>query len=175
MHLHHLFNFGTKTAPSDAVTILEINLISAQDLDCSRKSSSKIQTYVVAYIDPDKKLKSRVDRFGHTNPTWNDKVVFAIDSELQLRRPNACLVFEIYKVRRLKKDEKIGVAHVLVENLISEDHGDAKCMAFHIRSESDDVPGPILNIGVVRLHGVFDQSPSFLDSPTDYTKLLGNF
>jgi Ca2+-dependent lipid-binding protein len=53
--------------------IMEIILISAQELkSMSNSSSTPVQTYVVAYINPKEKVVSRVDRTGNTNPTWND-------------------------------------------------------------------------------------------------------
>ncbi|KAG4930619.1 hypothetical protein JHK82_047690 [Glycine max] len=49
--------------------LLELNVISAQDLAQMDRS---MQTYAVAWIDPDHKLSTRVDSQGGTNPTWND-------------------------------------------------------------------------------------------------------
>lgn len=53
--------------------LLELNVISAQDLAQMDRS---MQTYAVAWIDPDHKLSTRVDSQGGTNLTWNDKFVF---------------------------------------------------------------------------------------------------
>ncbi|OVA06729.1 C2 calcium-dependent membrane targeting [Macleaya cordata] len=96
--------------------LLEINLISAQELKPVRKSVSKLmQTYVVAWIDPSRKLTSRIDSVGGENPTWNDKFVFVIDDKIH-NKINSTLVIEIYRIRSKKiysfgsfgKDKQIG-------------------------------------------------------------------
>lgn len=61
----------------------------------------------MAYLDYDQKLKlsSRIDEVGNQKPTWNDKLIFFVDSELL--KPTSCVVFEIYKVeRRLFQKDK---------------------------------------------------------------------
>jgi hypothetical protein len=67
-----------------------------------------------------------------TQATWNDKFVFSVDEEFERRRPNSCLVLEIYRVRRFRKDEKIGVVHVLLEDLLKING--KNCMAFLVRN-----------------------------------------
>jgi len=63
--------------------LLELNVISAQDLAQMDRS---MQTYAVAWIDPDHKLSTRVDSQGGTNPTWNDKFVFWVDKDFYAMR-----------------------------------------------------------------------------------------
>lgn len=123
-----------ETSSLRKAVIMEINLISAQELmsSTSKPSSKPMQTYGVAFIDPKEKAVSRVDRTGDTNPTWNDKFVFSVDEEFERRRPNSCLVLEIYRVRRFRKDEKIGVVHVLLEDLLKING--KNCMAFLVRN-----------------------------------------
>ncbi|CAK7357595.1 unnamed protein product [Dovyalis caffra] len=145
--------------------IVEINLISAQELMSKSKSSSTpMQTYVVGYINPKEKAVSRVDRTGNTNPTWNDKFLFALDEELERSRPNCCLVLEIYRVRRFRKDERIGVVHVLLEDLLKIKGlaaGEAKvretCMTFLVQNPSGE-PHGIINIGAATLNGMFHET-----------------
>ena len=63
--------------------LLELNVISAQDLAQMDRS---MQTYAVAWIDPDHKLSTRVDSQGGTNPTWNDKFVFQVEKDFYAMR-----------------------------------------------------------------------------------------
>ncbi|KAJ6770639.1 INGRESSION PROTEIN FIC1 [Salix purpurea] len=135
-----------KTSSLRKAIIMEINLISAQDLtsSTSRPSSKPMQTYVVAYIDPMEKAVSRVDRTGNRNPTWNDK-----------------------------KDKKIGVVHVLLEDLLKING--RNCMAFLIRNPSGE-PRGIMNLGAATLNGMFHEDlPKFLSSKVaiDHRKLMG--
>ncbi|XP_031248527.1 16 kDa phloem protein 1-like [Pistacia vera] len=154
-------------------TILEVNLVSAQQL--SEKKSSKMQTYVVAYIDSKKKHFSRVDKDGDGNPTWNDKFFFVIDRDSELFTSTSSMVLEIYKVRRFKKDKRIGSANVLLEDLMQKGCSSNnetlghRFMAFHVRRSSGNPQG-ILNIGVVTLQQTFSR---FLGSKTslDYRNL----
>ncbi|KAJ4716345.1 Calcium-dependent lipid-binding domain-containing protein [Melia azedarach] len=157
-------------------SILEINLISAQQLVSSKKSY-RIQTYVVAYLDYDEKSKllSRIDELGSRNPTWNDKFIFCVDSALL--NATSCIVFEIYKVGRklFQKDKRIGVVRVLLEDLIHGGGSNHKFMAFHVRNRSD-IPQGILNIGVVTFNGICEQVMSRLlgsNSGIDYRNFLG--
>ncbi|KAJ6376612.1 hypothetical protein OIU76_025713 [Salix suchowensis] len=164
-----------KTSSLRKAIIMEINLISAQNLmsSTSRPSSKPMQTYVVAYIDPMEKAVSRVDRTGNRNPTWNDKFVFSVDEEFERRRPYSCLVLEIYRVRRFRKDKKIGVVHVLLEDLLKING--KNCMAFLVRNPSGE-PRGIINLGAATLNGMFHEDlPKFLSSKVaiDHRKLMG--
>lgn len=167
-------------------TVLEINLISAQELRPSRKASrSNMQTYVVAWINPQQKLTSRVDAAGGKNPTWNDKFIFAIEEDLPFERPNSTFIFEIYCKRRCWKDKLIGRVHVLLDCLIDRNHRwdtkntvlGYKVVAFHVRTPSGKPDQGILNIGVKNLDGWFNHKamPNFLSSISaiDYRKLMG--
>lgn len=92
--------------------------MSAQQL--SEKKSSKMQTYVVAHIHSKQKLTSRVDKDGNENPTWNDKFVFVVDRDSESSTSTSSMVLEIYKVRRFKKDKRIGFVNVLLEDLMQK-------------------------------------------------------
>ncbi|XP_050243809.1 uncharacterized protein LOC126692295 [Quercus robur] len=151
-------------------TIIEINLISAQDLPSYKESS--IKTYVVAWISPQKKLTSRVDYAGNRNPTWNDKFIFAINKDLVFHKPNTTLVLEIYSKRPYRKDRRIGKVHILLESLMDKTQ---HIMAFHVR-DSSSMPQGILNLGIMNLDGLFNRSiPTYLGSSLaiDYRKLMG--
>jgi|UniRef100_A0A2N9FBB4 hypothetical protein len=174
----------TMATPPNKATVVEINLISAQELPSYKASSStsSIRTYVVAWISPQQKLTSRVDKAGDKNPTWNDKFIVSIDKDLVFERPNSTLVLEIYCKRRYRKDRLIGKVNILLDSLIdknqfwgSEDIC-GKVMAFHVR-DSSGMPQGILNIGVMNLDGLLDRGmPSFLGNSglaIDYRRLLG--
>ncbi|KAJ4721706.1 Calcium-dependent lipid-binding domain-containing protein [Melia azedarach] len=151
------------------VSILEVNLISAQQLVSAAKKSSRIQSYVVAYIDYNKnsKVSSRIDEVGKQNPTWNDKFVFSVDMEMLT--PTSCIVFEIYKVENrmlFQKDKSIGVVRVLVEDLIKNGCRTQKFMGFHVRKPQSGIPQGVLNIEVAVISdGILKQV---------MTKLLGS-
>ncbi|KAJ9164427.1 hypothetical protein P3X46_024004 [Hevea brasiliensis] len=149
--------------------IMEINLISAQFLGRGRKSSL-MQTYLVVHLNRKQMLTSRIDKEGHDSPTWNDKFIFVVDE-----------YGDIFRVRRFVKDKRIGVVRVLLDNLISKDHGcsegeSPKFVAFHVRNPAGEPMG-ILNIGVAKLNGVFHQEiPKFLslDFALDHRRLMGS-
>ncbi|KAJ1432323.1 C2 domain [Sesbania bispinosa] len=93
--------------------LLELNVISAQDLAPVGRS---MRTYAVAWIDPDRKLSTRVDSEGGTNPTWNDKFVFRIDEDF-LYDDTSTITIDIYALHWFR-DIHVGTAHVLAEDII---------------------------------------------------------
>ncbi|KAK4411462.1 hypothetical protein Sango_0219200 [Sesamum angolense] len=62
-------------------TILEINLITAQGLKTPSANLRRMQTYAVIWVNPGKKLRTRLDSLGRENPTWNDKFLFRVSNE----------------------------------------------------------------------------------------------
>ncbi|RYR25730.1 hypothetical protein S245_040162 [Arachis hypogaea] len=88
--------------------LLELNVISAQDLALVGRS---MRSYAVAWIDPDRKLSTRVDSHGGVNPTWNDKFVFRVDEDF-LYDEEAVITIDIYAIHWFK-DIHVGTAHVL--------------------------------------------------------------
>ncbi|CAI9095665.1 OLC1v1031660C1 [Oldenlandia corymbosa var. corymbosa] len=78
--------------------VLEINLISTQDLKKKANKGSKTQqTYAVVWVDDSsRKLRTRTDDFGDENPTWNDKFLFQVSSEF-INSATAGFNVEIYK------------------------------------------------------------------------------
>ncbi|KAK4433137.1 hypothetical protein Salat_1075900 [Sesamum alatum] len=92
--------------------LLEINIISAQDLP---PVSKMLRTFAVAYVHPDHKLTTRIDHQGHTNPTWNYKVVFHVDEKF-LKQESSAVTIEIYNLAWLR-DLPIGTTRLLVNHL----------------------------------------------------------
>ncbi|XP_020230049.1 uncharacterized protein LOC109810871 [Cajanus cajan] len=88
--------------------LLELNVISAQDLAPVGRS---MRTYAVAWIDPDRKLSTRVDSHGGTNPAWNDKFVFRVDEDF-LYDEESAITIDIYALHWFR-DIHVGTAHVL--------------------------------------------------------------
>ncbi|CAI9095619.1 OLC1v1031608C1 [Oldenlandia corymbosa var. corymbosa] len=111
----------------DCHHILEINLVSAQDLKKANKEQTQ-QTYAVVWVDDSsRKLRTRTDCFGGENPTWNDKFLFRVSSEF-IYSATAGFNVEIYNVGRLHftKDSLVRTARCLLSsclgNLITTVH-----------------------------------------------------
>ncbi|KAA8538971.1 hypothetical protein F0562_025663 [Nyssa sinensis] len=127
--------------------LLEISVVSAQDLP---PVSKLMRTYAVAWIQPDRKFKTRVDRQGHTNPTWNDKFVICVDNKF-LNMDDSAITIEIYTLSWLR-DIPIGTVRVLVNDLIApsswfKKKSNTRIAALQIRRPSGHLQG-ILNVGI---------------------------
>ncbi|KAG2273114.1 hypothetical protein Bca52824_067669 [Brassica carinata] len=99
-----------------ACPVLEINLISAQDL---APISKNMKTYSVAWIntDPMRKLTTRVDQANRSNPIWNEKFVFRVDDKI-LDVDASSIVIEIYAAA-WAKDALVGTVNVLLSDLFA--------------------------------------------------------
>ncbi|KAK7344555.1 hypothetical protein VNO77_14296 [Canavalia gladiata] len=93
--------------------LLELNVISAQDLVSVGRS---MQTYAVAWIDPDRKLSTRVDSEGGINPIWDDKFIFRIDENF-LYNEESTITIDIYALHWFR-DIHVGTGHVFVGDII---------------------------------------------------------
>ncbi|CAL9003669.1 unnamed protein product [Prunus brigantina] len=133
--------------------LLEINLISAQDLYAASKS---MRTFAVAWVNPKRKLTTRVDQNGHTNPTWNEKFVFRVDDEF-LKDDTSKIMIEIYASAWLR-DVLIGTAAVVVNNL--QNKSKMRFMAIQLRRPSGRPQG-ILNIGLGLLDNTMRSMPLY--------------
>ncbi|KAG9446681.1 hypothetical protein H6P81_012809 [Aristolochia fimbriata] len=129
--------------------LLEINLISAQNLTTKPGGGRRLHTYAVAWVDPSAKLRTRVDRVGFENPTWNDKFIFRVTPDF-LASDSSAVSVEIYSLGYLR-DALIGTVRFLVgdAHLLSRG-GVPSFAALQIRSPSGSFDG-ILNIGAVVL------------------------
>ncbi|WMV17801.1 hypothetical protein MTR67_011186 [Solanum verrucosum] len=157
-------NMGTSLKPFQ---LLEINIISAQDLE---PMSKKMKTYAAAWVHPTRKLATGVDVEGGHNPTWNDKFVFRVDDEF-LRHDNSAVHIEIYSVHWFR-DTLVGTVRVLVGNLIppirthlrTHHHG-MRFIALQVRRPSGRPQG-ILNIGVSLLDSSMRSMPLYRQMST---------
>ncbi|PIN19965.1 hypothetical protein CDL12_07356 [Handroanthus impetiginosus] len=147
--------------PSTPLQLLEISLISAQDLAPISKS---MRTYAVAWINPTRKLTTRTDQHGHTHPTWNDKFTFRVDNKT-LFSEDAAITIEIYMVSWFR-DVLIGTVRVLISDLLSPPTGiplqnlpkNMRFIALQVRRPSG-TPQGILNMGVALLDSTMRSMP----------------
>ncbi|PPD90977.1 hypothetical protein GOBAR_DD12095 [Gossypium barbadense] len=160
--------------------LLEINMISAQALEpvCRRK----MKTYAVAWVHSERKLSTRIDNQGHTNPTWNDKFVFRVHEEF-LHRDTSAVTIEIYAVHWFRNIH-VGTVRATVGNLIPlvsqrqnrlEVQLGMQFVALQVWRPSGRPQG-ILNIGVALLDSSMRSMPLYLQmgsSAVRYRHLIG--
>ncbi|XVF30994.1 hypothetical protein REPUB_Repub16aG0107100 [Reevesia pubescens] len=99
-------------SPTHSSRVLEINLISAEDL---APVSKNMKIYAVVWIQQDRKLSTGVDLTGGTGPTWNDKFTFKVDDKF-LNSEDATIFVEIYAAAWVK-DAMIGYVNVLINDI----------------------------------------------------------
>ncbi|KAL3362915.1 hypothetical protein AABB24_012286 [Solanum stoloniferum] len=133
-------------SPNNNNHILEITLISAQDLSPVCKS---LRTYALTWVNPNRKRTTRVDNHGHNNPNWNDKFSFRVDDEF-LSSDSSAIHVEIYTVSWFR-DILVGTVKVIINNLVNPfentSNQSKKFVALQIRRPSGNPQG-ILNMGV---------------------------
>ncbi|KAK7343988.1 hypothetical protein VNO77_13161 [Canavalia gladiata] len=158
--------------------LLELNVISAQDL---APVGRNMRTYAVAWVHPDRKLSTRVDTQGHTNPTWNDKFVFRVDDDFLFADTSAIMI-EIYALHWFR-DIHVGTVRVLVGNLLPPPsrpfHNNRaplgmRFVALQVRRPSGRPQG-ILNVGVAVLDSSMRSMPLYTlnSSAVGYRHLMG--
>jgi len=159
--------------------LLEISLISAQNLAPISKS---MRTYAVTWVHPGRKLTTRTDQQGQTNPTWNDKFAFRVENEFLLS-DNAAVNVEIYNVSWFC-DVLVGIVRVPVGDLIapseSSSSKNTRFVALQVRRPSGSPQG-ILNMGVSLLDSSMKSMPlnshvnsCVEDSPDGIQKEMNN-
>ncbi|KAH6778095.1 Calcium-dependent lipid-binding family protein [Perilla frutescens var. hirtella] len=139
-----------------AYQLLEVNLISAQDLEPVTK---KMKTYCKAWVHTNRKLTSCVDTEGNNNPTWNDKFVFRVNDDF-LQEDNSAVMIEIHTPHWFR-DALVGTVRVLIGNLFPPTmptHVGMRFVALQVRRPSGRPQG-ILNIGVALLDGSLRSMP----------------
>ncbi|KAJ4830413.1 hypothetical protein Tsubulata_018090 [Turnera subulata] len=146
--------------------VLEINLISAQDLKPPSSKLRRLQTYAAVWIDPATKLRTRIDRVGGQNPTWNDKFLFKVSRDFLSSETSGVFV-EIYAVGCLR-NPLIGTVRFLLSNVVAPPSAAADeavrtpaCVALQIRRPSG------------RFHGVLTIAVAVLDGSGDFAALNG--
>ncbi|XP_021683396.1 uncharacterized protein LOC110667010 [Hevea brasiliensis] len=130
--------------------ILEINLISAQSLKPPSANLRRLQTYAVVWVDSSTKLRTRIDRVGGENPTWNDKFLFKVTPEF-LSSETSGVSFEIYAVGCLR-DPLLGTVRFFISNIPvfspTKEMRTPSFIALQIRRPSGRFQG-VLNIGAI--------------------------
>ncbi|KAL9228888.1 hypothetical protein vseg_004418 [Gypsophila vaccaria] len=161
--------------PQKPSHLLEINLISAQNLKQPSTNLRRLQTYAAVYVDSSFKLRTRVDVNGAENPTWNDKFIFRVSDDF-LRRQTSAVTVDIFAVGVLK-DALLGSVRFLVSNVISPaslsvPHAPA-FFAVQVRRSSGRFHG-VLNLGAVVID-VADSATSSLSavSAIGYADMMG--
>ncbi|CAL0333535.1 unnamed protein product [Lupinus luteus] len=147
--------------------LLELNVISAQDLASVGRS---MRTYAVAWIDPDRKLSTRVDSDGHNNPTWNEKFIFRVEEDFFYDEASLINI-DIYALHWFK-DIHVGTAEVLASDLFpppsKPSHNTYKpptmqFMGLQVHRPSGHPKG-IVNIGVVVLDSSMRSMPLYTNN-----------
>lgn len=143
--------------------LLELNVISAQDL---APVSRNMRTYAVAWINPERKLRTRIDQQGQINPTWNDKFVFRVEDKF-FDSDTSSVMIEIYALGWLR-DIQVGAVRVLVSNLVPpsirdiQGNSNRRFVALQIRRPSGRPQG-ILNMGVTLLDKTMRSMPLYTE------------
>ncbi|XP_072986169.1 uncharacterized protein [Typha latifolia] len=121
--------------------LIEVTVISAQDLFSSARSMT---TYAVAWVHPNRKLQTRLDPTGHTDPTWNDKFIFQIE-DAALRSDTSAVTVEIYSRSRIK-DSLLGTARAILSTL--RPTTSPRFAALQVRRPNSLRPQGILNVSI---------------------------
>ncbi|KAI4369857.1 hypothetical protein MLD38_018257 [Melastoma candidum] len=132
---------------------LEVHLISAQDLKPPPLTNMRrTETYALVWVDPSVKLRSRVDRFGAENPTWNDKFFFRVTPEV-LAGDTSTITVEIYAVGYIR-DYVVGTVRMFLSSVLSDSSAASfpPCIPAGIRRPSGKIQG-VLNIGMMLIDG----------------------
>ncbi|WCJ43763.1 Calcium-dependent lipid-binding (CaLB domain) family protein [Euphorbia peplus] len=140
--------------------LLEINVISAQDLAPVSKS---MRTYAIVWVHSERKLTTRIDQTGNTNPQWNEKFVFRVDDTF-LNSDTSAIMIEIYAAAWLR-DVQIGSVRVLISNLFPSaptNNSKMRFVALQIRRPSGRPQG-ILNMGVQLLDSTMRSMPLYTE------------
>lgn len=132
--------------------ILEINLISAQNLKTPTANLRRMQTYALAWIDSSTKLRTRLDSVGGENPTWNEKFLFRSSPEF-IGGDTSGVSVEIYAVGCIK-DFLVGTVRFLLSSCLSKNNGigTPAFSAVHIRRPSGRCHG-VLNVAATVYDG----------------------
>ncbi|CAJ2631369.1 unnamed protein product [Trifolium pratense] len=166
--------------PAKIQLVLEINLISAQGLKPPSSLRRRFQTYALTWIDSSTKLRTRVDKIGGQNPTWNDKFLFKVTPEF-LAGETSGICVAIYAVGTFR-DHIVGTVRFLISNILSSDsvngNGNVNvnrtpCFsAVQIRRPSGSFYG-VINIGAMVVDG--SDFPAALEkiSAIGYRDLMG--
>ncbi|KAH0980190.1 hypothetical protein GBA52_007367 [Prunus armeniaca] len=150
--------------------VLEIHLISAQGLKAPAGTLRRMQTYALAWVDSAHKLRSRVDKIGASNPTWNDRFLFKVPPGFLSSETSAVSV-QIYAVGTFR-DHLVGSVRFLINNFLDVHSKMPSFTAVQIRRPSGRFYG-VLNVGAMVIDGS-DLAPAVNEmSAIGYRDLMG--
>ncbi|KAL9237319.1 hypothetical protein vseg_011883 [Gypsophila vaccaria] len=103
---------------------VEVTITSAKDLKNINWRHGPITPYVVVWVDPDRKVSTRVDEEGDTNPRWDQTLIIPLDCPIQ----DATLHIDVVHANA-EEDTKplIGSAKVPLREVVDE-AGFGSCM-----------------------------------------------
>ncbi|XP_048533996.1 uncharacterized protein LOC125527470 [Triticum urartu] len=104
-------------SPPSPLHLLEVTVISAQDLHRRHRLSHRVRAYAVAWIDGTRKLRTEVDLAGGADPTWNDRFLFRVDAGF-LKSETAAVVVEVRATRRFGSDVVLGRTGIVVSTFV---------------------------------------------------------
>ena len=144
---------------ASASQLLELNLISARDL---AHVSRSMKPFAVAWINPARKLATRPDSAGQSNPTWNEKFVFRVGRDF-LADESSAVAVEIHAKTRRGDVVLLGAVGVPVASLFSPPQttpfkSKMRFLSLQIRRPSGRPQG-VLDVGVALLDGARRSMP----------------
>ncbi|KAB2595782.1 hypothetical protein D8674_031232 [Pyrus ussuriensis x Pyrus communis] len=154
----------------DRVHVLEINLVSAQGLMAPSVTLRRMQTYALAWVDSAHKIRSRVDKVGGENPTWNDRCLFKVPSGF-LSSETSQVSVQIYAVGCFR-DHLVGTVRFLINNFLDVSSTIPSFTAIQIRRPSGRFRG-VLNVAALVIDGS-SLAPAVSELPAiGYRDLMG--
>ncbi|XP_062220713.1 uncharacterized protein LOC133920079 [Phragmites australis] len=141
--------------PPSPFHLLEVTVISAQDLH-HRRLGRRVRAYAVAWADQaHNKLRTGVDRAGGAVPTWNDRFLFRVNDAF-LRSDTAAVTVEVRGARSLGADPVLGFTRIVVSTFVRHTgavvptHG-RQVAALQLRRPRSLRPQGIVNVAVTLL------------------------
>lgn len=138
-----------KVGAVEKMHVLEINLISGQGLKPPSGTLRRMKTYAVAWVESSHKIRTRVDKVGAENPTWNDRFLFKVSSEF-LARETSGITIEIYAVGSFR-DHLVGTVRLILSNFLDLESKIPSFTALQIRRRSGRFHG-VLNVAALVNH-----------------------
>ncbi|KXG31345.1 uncharacterized protein LOC8084703 [Sorghum bicolor] len=143
----------SRPPPSSPLHLLEVTVISAQDLH-RRRLGRRVRAYAVAWADAGHKLRTGVDLAGGAVPTWNDRFLFRVDGAF-LRSDTAAVTVEVRGTGGLGTDPVLGVTRIVVSTFVrpggAGGRGGPQVAALQLRRPRSLRPQGIVNVAVALL------------------------
>ncbi|KAG8078506.1 hypothetical protein GUJ93_ZPchr0007g6030 [Zizania palustris] len=82
-------------APHKAI-VLEVTVVSGKHLKNVNWRRGDLRAYVVAYLDPSRRVATRPDDVGGCKPAWNERVVLPLPPHLSPHDPSLLLSLDVF-------------------------------------------------------------------------------